>query len=88
MIKQLFSFKSITVALVLLLAISCSKTPELGVSKELAAIRKKNISNIDYSIYMSVPSHMESKIPSRVEISFELKKRQRVVLDYRMNDIS
>ncbi len=88
MIKQLFSVKSITVALVLLLAISCSKTPELGVSKELAAIRKENISNIDYSIYMSVPSHMESKIPSRVEINFELKKRQRVVLDYRMNDSS
>ncbi|HNV51866.1 MAG TPA: M1 family aminopeptidase, partial [Tenuifilaceae bacterium] len=88
MIKQLFSVKSITVALVLLLAISCSKTPELGVSKELAAIRRENISNIDYSIYMSVPSHVESNIPSRVEISFELKKRQRVVLDYRMNDSS
>ena len=88
MIKQLFSVKSITVALVLLLAISCSNAPEPGVSKELATIRKENISNIDYSIYMSVPSHVESEIPSRVEISFELRKRQRVVLDYRMNDSS
>lgn len=88
MIKQLFSVKSITVAIVSLLAINCSKTPELGVSKELAAIRKENISNIDYSIYTSVPSQVESKIPSRVEISFELKKRQRVILDYRMNDSS
>lgn len=88
MIKQLFSIKSITVAIASLLAISCSKDPMQGVSKELAAIRKENISSIDYSIYMSVPSQMDSKIPSRVEISFELKKRQRVVLDYRMNDSS
>lgn len=88
MIKQLFSVKSFIVIILSLLALSCSKTPEQGVSNELAAIRKENISNIDYSIFMSVPSHMESKIPSRVEISFELKKRQRVVLDYRMNDSS
>ena len=88
MVKQLFSVKSINVVIALLLAISCSKAPELGVSKELAAIRKENISNINYSIYISVPSNMESKIPSRVEISFELKKLQRVVLDYRMNDSS
>lgn len=78
----------ISISWAIILATGCSKSPEFGVSRELATERKNNLSNIEYAIYLSVPSSKSDSVPGRVEMSFELKERQRVIVDYRLSDSS
>lgn len=70
----------------IILLSSCSRSPEIGVSRELAALRKQNISQVEYVLYLSIPGLKDSPVPSRTEISFEVKEKQKVALDFRFSD--
>ncbi|MGE0076643.1 MAG: M1 family metallopeptidase [Bacteroidales bacterium] len=75
-----------TIISILFLLAGCSKSPDYGVSKELSEQRKCEISDVKYTLYMSVPSKKEDRISARAEITFEVKTRQRIILDCRLND--
>ena len=53
-----------------------------GVSKELADHRKANISNVIYDLSFNIPSDPGRKVTGKAVISFELKVREDVVLDF------
>ena len=60
----------------------CSQTPEKGVSKALAAQRKANISNVKYDLTFNIPVGQREKVSGLAVISFNLKKKVDVVLDF------
>ena len=73
----------------LLLSVFClvvldifSQTPEKGVSKELAAQRKANISNVKYDLTFNLPVGQREKISGLAVVSFNLKNKADVVLDF------
>ena len=55
---------------------------EPGISEELAALRKKEISNIHYAITLEIPAEKAEPIPGFIAISFELGEKIPVVLDF------
>ncbi len=60
----------------------CSQTPEKGVSKELAAQRKANISNVNYDLTFNIPAGQREKVSGLAVVSFNLKSKADVVLDF------
>ena len=55
---------------------------EKGVSKELAELRIKNLSNISYDLTFTVPSAQKERITGTAIINFFLDKKETVVLDF------
>ena len=55
---------------------------EKGVSKELAAQRKANISNVTYDLTFNIPADMKTPVTGKAVISFELQNKGDVVLDF------
>ena len=53
-----------------------------GVSKELADERKENISNVSYDLTFNIPSNVNEKITGKNIITFDLKEKKDVVLDF------
>ena len=53
-----------------------------GVSKELADERKENISNVIYDLTFNIPSNVNEKITGKNIITFDLKEKKDVVLDF------
>ena len=53
-----------------------------GVSKELAAQRKTNISNVIYDLTFNIPGNPQQKITGKNVITFDLKEKADVVLDF------
>ena len=53
-----------------------------GVSKELAAQRKANISNVIYDLTFHIPGNPQQKITGKNVITFDLKEKADVVLDF------
>ena len=60
----------------------CSQTPEKGVSKALAAQRKANISNVKYDLTFNIPVGQREKVSGLAVVSFNLKNKVDVVLDF------
>ena len=60
----------------------CSQTPEKGVSKALAAQRKANISNVKYDLTFNIPVGQREKVSGLAVVSFNLKNKADVVLDF------
>jgi aminopeptidase N len=67
-------------------ACSTSVGPEItapGVSRELAAFRKKNYARIQYKLFFNIPDIKTEAVAGEVEISFLLRKRQPLIIDFR-----
>ncbi|MBR7031585.1 MAG: hypothetical protein IKI06_10190, partial [Prevotella sp.] len=60
----------------------CSQTPEKGVSMALAAQRKANISNVKYELTFNIPTSQREKVSGLAVVSFNLKNKADVVLDF------
>ncbi|HDP76068.1 MAG TPA: hypothetical protein ENN49_09405 [Bacteroidales bacterium] len=79
--------KSTLFALVALLFLfACKDEVEPGVSQQLANLRKQNISNVEYSIYLDIPESETAAIPGRIELTFELAERISIPIDFRNAD--
>ncbi|MDP3437884.1 MAG: M1 family aminopeptidase [Bacteroidales bacterium] len=68
--------------------ISCNresvKIPaDAGVSRELAIFRKESLSAIEYKLYFSIPAQKESQIDATAKITFNLKRKLPVILDFK-----
>lgn len=64
----------------------CTVTPEQGVTQELARERKQCYSNVEYSLFVSIPRDRAKHIAGRVEIGFDLLERRDVIIDFREHD--
>jgi len=53
-----------------------------GVTKELAEQRKANISDVTYDLTFNIPAEQKSKVTGKVIISFSLKAKEDVILDF------
>ena len=53
-----------------------------GVPKELADHRKANISNILYDLSFNIPANLSEPVMGKAVITFDLKSKQDVVLDF------
>ena len=53
-----------------------------GVSKELAAQRKANISNVIYDLTFNIPANPQQKVTGKNIITFDLKEKADVILDF------
>jgi aminopeptidase N len=60
----------------------CSQTSKKGVSEELAAQRKANISNVRYDLTFNIPANKKDKVTGQAVVSFNLKNKVDVVLDF------
>ena len=59
------------------------KMHDSGISKELATHRKANINGLEYDISLTIPAERQTAIEGTIEISFNLNKRQEIILDFR-----
>ncbi|MDR1161920.1 MAG: aminopeptidase [Tannerellaceae bacterium] len=67
-------------------ACSTSVDPKItapGVSRELAGFRKANYERIHYKLFFNIPERKAEAVAGEVEISFLLKKRQALIIDFR-----
>jgi aminopeptidase N len=72
------------VSLVLLMAISCKKTPiPNGVPLNLAIERKAQISEITYKLHFDIPIIKAESISGKVEVFFHQKESKSVTFDFR-----
>ena len=60
----------------------CAQKAEKGVSKELASQRKANISNVRYDLTFNIPAGQKEKLTGKAIVSFNLKNKKDVVLDF------
>ena len=60
----------------------CSQTTKKGLSEELAAQRKANISNIRYDLTFNIPASQRDKVTGQAVVSFNLKNKVDVTLDF------
>ncbi len=76
----------ITIILICTFAVSCSKsTINEGVSLQLAQQRINQITNVGYNLHFSIPFQKSDSITGTAEITFDLLKKNSVVLDFRAN---
>lgn len=61
---------------------SNSKLLEKGVSLALANHRAQNISDVEYSLFFSLPKEREKQVDGQVEISFSAKKKSTLIIDF------
>lgn len=70
-----------------LLIISCKKTTvDEGVSDELAKSRKAQLTDIGYSLHFNIPEQRDSLITGNATITFSLRKREDVIIDFRTTE--
>ena len=80
---------SIILLYLILCICSCSsvkennKLYEEGVSKQLAILRKENIHNPQYHLHFNIPECRDSIITGRMTLSFDIKRQQEIVIDFR-----
>ena len=68
--------------LCLMAASAWSQLLDKGVSKELAEQRKATISDVTYDLTFDIPAEQKSKVTGKAIISFNLKAKEDVVLDF------
>ncbi len=63
---------------------SCAPVPDLspGVSQDLAAYRRRTISDLRYEIAFAIPDRSEEPVVGSVNVSFRLTRPSPVVLDF------
>ena len=59
-----------------------SQNPKKGTSQELAEQRKATISNVRYDLTFNIPAGQKEKVTGKAIISFNLKSKTDVVLDF------
>ena len=67
--------------------IGCKKTVEKGVSIQLAKDRKEHISSISYNLHFSIPKSKSNKIIGKIDIGFNIDKKDDVVFDFREDSL-
>ena len=72
----------LTVALCFMTVCVWSQVLDKGVSKELAEQRKANISNVTYDLTFNIPAEQKTKVTGKAIISFNLKAKEDVILDF------
>ena len=72
----------LSVVLCMMVMSVCSQPLEKGVAKELAEQRKSNISHVTYDLSFDIPANPQMKVTGKATISFILKERDDVVLDF------
>ncbi|MBR2300586.1 MAG: aminopeptidase, partial [Bacteroidaceae bacterium] len=70
-----------------LLLVACSGTSDnclcvRGVSQQLAELRKREIKELSYDLFFSLPCEKDSAVRGNIVISFALDARQDVILDF------
>ncbi|MEA5005409.1 MAG: M1 family aminopeptidase [Rikenellaceae bacterium] len=79
-------------ATLLSLTSGCSKKiPEMyvdGVGKKLAESRYENISDVKYSLLFEIPADISETVEGMVALSFKMKERMSIVLDFVQSDTS
>jgi aminopeptidase N len=60
-----------------------AQTAKKGVSEELAAQRKACISNVRYDLSFNIPASQRDKVTGTAVVSFNLKNKEDVVLDFK-----
>lgn len=65
---------------------SDTKLLEPGVSLELAKFRKKNYERVRYNLFFSIPEAKADPIAGEIDVSFLLRKKQPVIIDFRADD--
>ena len=76
----------VIIATLLLLTLSCGNSipsVEEGVSQTLAKHRSETLSDIRYNIEFSIPESREERVSGQEAITFSLKQRVPVQLDFR-----
>ena len=79
-------FRPVTILLTLLTVLSCGRAVPLveeGVSLQLAEYRSRMLSDIRYDIAFSIPESLDERITGRETISFSLREKTPVQLDFR-----
>ena len=87
---HIMKLRNISIAILAALAVGCSNSNvttnneiATGVSYELAQQRKANISDIHYDICFVIPQDLDDDVSCDTRITFTLKERQDVVIDFR-----
>lgn len=82
--------QNIAIGIIAILTISCTNSQPTnilditpGVSYHLAQERKANISDIQYDISFYIPKTLDEDVSCHTRITFTLKERQDVVIDFR-----
>lgn len=82
--------RNISIAILAALTVGCSNSNvttnneiATGVPYELAQERKANISDIHYDICFVIPQNLDEDVSCDTRITFTLKERQDVVIDFR-----
>lgn len=73
---------ALTIALCLMAISAWSQLLDKGVSKELAEQRKAIISNVSYDLTFNIPAEQKAKVTGKAIISFDLKTKDNVILDF------
>ena len=89
-IVDIMKLRNISIAILAALTVGCSNSNittnneiTTGVSYELAQERKANISDIHYDICFVIPQNLDEDVSCDTRITFTLKERQDVVIDFR-----
>ena len=81
----------ILLAQICLICACTSDTPleiSPGVSIELAEYRVNAISDVSYDLFFSIPKAIESNIPAKLQLSFQLSDiSQPLVLDFKVDSV-
>lgn len=94
---MIYMMRKICAAIIFLTALisfttGCGKRlPEMevdGVGKKLAETRAENISDVKYSLLFEIPSDQNVALEGMVSLSFKLKERKPIVLDFVNSDTS
>ncbi|MCK9627901.1 MAG: M1 family aminopeptidase [Bacteroidales bacterium] len=67
---------------------SLPETEIPGVGKKLAESRAENISDVKYSVLFEIPSDINCNVEGMVSLSFKMKERRPIVLDFVQSDTS
>jgi aminopeptidase N len=59
-----------------------------GVSEELAEMRSSNISNVRYNLLFEIPKERANNVEGILSLTFDVKKRAPIVLDFKQGDSS
>lgn len=65
---------------------STSHILDKGVASELAELRKGQLADLRYALHFSLPRERQEAVAGRATISFSLKKRQDVILDFKAEE--
>lgn len=77
-------FRAITyISTVLLLCCCNTNIYDSGISRQLAESRKKNINNLEYSLYYNIPESKDSTVSGKIDIRFTVERPQEIIIDFR-----